>query len=89
MVVAVAYGTGKTRTALATDLPATNFDFIANLPAGNNEALQREVRKTFGVVAKNEMLGTRGAAPAGQNARGRRLERRHRRYRQLLGKLGI
>ena len=57
-VVAVAYGTGKTRTALATDLPATNFDFIANLPAGNNEALQREVRKTFGVVAENETRPT-------------------------------
>ena len=51
-IIGVAYGTGKARVTSAVELPATNFDYIANLPAGNNEALQREVRKTFGVVAE-------------------------------------
>jgi uncharacterized protein (TIGR03435 family) len=53
-VIAVAYGTGKARVTSDVDLPATNFDYIASLPGGNNAALQREVRETFGLVAKYE-----------------------------------
>ena len=35
-----------------------DYDFIANLADGNQEALQRVVRQKFGVVAKWEMLET-------------------------------
>lgn len=58
-VIAVAYGFGtSSRTVPATELPAGRYDFIANLPSGNMAALQREITKTFGVVAKPETRPT-------------------------------
>jgi len=58
-VVNAAYGCElPDRVVLATSLPDGNYDFIANLPHGNQEALQRVIRQKFGVVAKWKMLET-------------------------------
>jgi uncharacterized protein (TIGR03435 family) len=58
-VVNAAYGCElPDRVVLTTSLPDGNYDFIANLPEGNQEALQRVIRQKFGVVAKWEMLET-------------------------------
>ena len=59
IVVNAAYGCElPDRVVLTTSLPDGNYDFIANLPEGNHEALQRVIRRKFGVVAKWEMLET-------------------------------
>jgi uncharacterized protein (TIGR03435 family) len=59
IVVTAAYGCElPDRVVLTTSLPDGNYDFIANLPEGNHEALQRVIRQQFGVVAKWEMLET-------------------------------
>lgn len=58
-VVRAAYGSeNDERLVLATTLPAGDYDFIANLPDGNQEALQRVLRQKFGVTAKWEMMET-------------------------------
>jgi uncharacterized protein (TIGR03435 family) len=47
------------RVILTTNLPSDKFyDFIASLPSGNDEALQQEIKRRFGVVAKREMIAT-------------------------------
>jgi uncharacterized protein (TIGR03435 family) len=58
-LVSAAYGFATTsRTILATRLPEDRYDYIASLTNGNMEALQGEVRKKFGVVAKVEVRET-------------------------------
>jgi uncharacterized protein (TIGR03435 family) len=58
-VVAMAYGFDTpARTILAATLPEGRYDFIASLPQGNAEALQREVKRQFGVVARRERRET-------------------------------
>ena len=58
-VVSAAYGFDTpARTILATTLPEGRYDFIASLPQGNAEALQREVKRQFGVVARQERRET-------------------------------
>jgi uncharacterized protein (TIGR03435 family) len=58
-VVAAAYGFDTpARTILSTKLPEGRFDFIASLASGNFEALQREVKRQFGVVGKVETCET-------------------------------
>lgn len=54
-VVAAAYGSDAARTYYSAGLPKRAYDFIASLPAGNQEALQREVKARFGVTGKMEM----------------------------------
>jgi uncharacterized protein (TIGR03435 family) len=51
-VVAAAYRKTSARTILSAKLPAGRYDYIASLTNGNPEALQREVRRKFGVVGK-------------------------------------
>ena len=53
-VVGAAYGKTSARTILSAELPRGKYDYIASLPTGNAEALQREVRKKFGVVGRIE-----------------------------------
>jgi uncharacterized protein (TIGR03435 family) len=58
-VVGAAYGFyWDTRIVLLTPLPDDSYDFIASLPSGNREALQMEIRRKFGVLAKREMVKT-------------------------------
>jgi uncharacterized protein (TIGR03435 family) len=58
-VVASAYGfVTSARVVFNAELPTNRFDYIACLPDGasaNEAALQREVKKRFGVVGKTEM----------------------------------
>ena len=59
LVIQAAYGfTPHTRIILPNELPEGSYDFIASLPDGNAEALQREVKRKFGVIAKRETLET-------------------------------
>ena len=46
------------RTILSTELPKDKYDFIASLPSGNAEALQQEIKKQFGVIARHETIET-------------------------------
>ncbi len=59
-IVQTAYGFGyMARTILATELPKNKYyDFMASLPSGNAEALQQEIEKQFGVVARRETIET-------------------------------
>ena len=58
-VVRAAYGCDLSdRFVLTTSLPDGRYDFIANQPDGNQEVLQRVLRKKLGVTAKWEMLET-------------------------------
>ncbi len=61
-VVASAYGyITPARVIFSTDLPSGRYDYIACLPGGedaNEQALQAEVRRKFGVVGK---IATRDA----------------------------
>jgi uncharacterized protein (TIGR03435 family) len=57
-VVAAAYGATSARTILTTDLPIGRYDYIACLAQGNAEALQREVRRKFGVSGRIETRAT-------------------------------
>jgi len=52
----VAYGAA--RTLVLAPIPKTEYDFIANLTAGSDEALQREVKARFGVVGRFETVET-------------------------------
>jgi uncharacterized protein (TIGR03435 family) len=53
-LVGIAYGTGPSRMVLPADLPAGSYDYLATLPDHQNEALQAELKKQFGVVAHRE-----------------------------------
>ena len=58
-VVGVAYGADTpARIIVATPLLEGKYDFIASLPQGNAEALQQEVKRQFGVVARSEKRET-------------------------------
>jgi uncharacterized protein (TIGR03435 family) len=46
------------RTILTTNLPAGKFDLIANLPQNSREALQREVKRQFGLSGSRRSYET-------------------------------
>jgi uncharacterized protein (TIGR03435 family) len=53
-VIAAAYQTAECRLVFRTgSKPGGRYDFIANLPAGNEEALQREIESQFHLVAEH------------------------------------
>ncbi len=39
-------------------IPAGQYDFISNLPDGQSEALQRAIKRKFGLVGRREMIET-------------------------------
>lgn len=53
-----AYGIDWARTLCKVQLPSGNFDFIANLPNGSAEALQREIERKFGLKTERETRET-------------------------------
>jgi len=58
-LVSAAYGFATTaRTIPATGLPEGRYDYIASLTNGNAEALQQEVKREFGVIARIETRET-------------------------------
>lgn len=57
-IVSSAYGQSDERTVFLTKVPSGKFDYIANLPSGNKEALQKEIKRKFGLVAQRETRDT-------------------------------
>jgi uncharacterized protein (TIGR03435 family) len=57
-IVQAAYGGPAGRMILSTDLPPGRYDYIANLARNSDEALQREIKKKFGVAGKWETRET-------------------------------
>jgi uncharacterized protein (TIGR03435 family) len=59
-VVKAAYNFNQmsTRVIVSAELPKGTYDFIASLPDGNEKALQQEVRRVFGVVARRQTIVT-------------------------------
>jgi uncharacterized protein (TIGR03435 family) len=57
-IVILAYRGKATRTIFLTPMPEEKYDFIANLLSGSSEALQKEVKKQFGVVGRTETVVT-------------------------------
>ena len=53
-----AYRQSSERTILLNKMPQGKYDFIANLPSGNEEALQREIKQQFGLVGRREIRET-------------------------------
>jgi uncharacterized protein (TIGR03435 family) len=54
----VAYGFGPTRMVEPADMPPGSYDYLATLPSRQNEALQDELKKQFGIVAHRETRET-------------------------------
>jgi uncharacterized protein (TIGR03435 family) len=58
-ILEVAYGfRSPARTIISIELPQTEYDFIANLPVGNAEALQQQLKKKFGLIGRIETRET-------------------------------
>ena len=53
-----AYGIHSTQLILNAPIPEGKYDFIANLPNGNAEAGREEIKKTFGLTGRREMIET-------------------------------
>ena len=57
-IVQTAYRVPGARVVVATALPPFRYDFIANLKKGSLEALQQEIKRETGVVARRETRET-------------------------------
>jgi uncharacterized protein (TIGR03435 family) len=53
-----AYHVNWARTVCKVQLPTGNYDFIANLPNGSDEALRREIERKFGLKTERETRET-------------------------------
>ena len=53
-IAAYAYGFPRGRIRFADVYPTNRFDFIATLPKGSREALQRELKSKLGLVGRRE-----------------------------------
>lgn len=57
-IIMAAYGEQSARIVFPAVLPGGYYDFIANLPAGSMEALQRELKIKFGLTGSRQMRNT-------------------------------
>jgi uncharacterized protein (TIGR03435 family) len=57
-IIGNAYGSGFSRTVYLASVPLREYDFIANLPNGSKEALQKEIKKRFGLVGRRQTVET-------------------------------
>ena len=53
-----AYGFDPVCTVVATQLPTGKYDYISNLPSGQQEALKNELKKQLGLTGRREMRDT-------------------------------
>jgi len=53
-LTAHAYEQSQARTIFPKTVPSGSFDFIANLPSGNDDALQNEIKRKFGFTGRRE-----------------------------------
>jgi uncharacterized protein (TIGR03435 family) len=54
----MAYHFSKSQMIVSTAVPEGRYDFISNLSKNQDEALQREIQKQFGVIVRREMIET-------------------------------
>ncbi len=54
-ILQYAYGGSSARTIFPDRVPPGRYDFIANLPSGNEAALQKEIERKFGLVGRREI----------------------------------
>jgi uncharacterized protein (TIGR03435 family) len=57
-VLEMAYGSWQTRMILPTNLPQGKFDYLITLPDHQQEGLQSEIKKEFGLIAHRESRET-------------------------------
>ncbi|HLX71494.1 MAG TPA: TIGR03435 family protein [Verrucomicrobiae bacterium] len=57
-IVSFAYGQSEARTVFLSKVSSNEFDFIANLPSGNEAALQKEIERKFSLTGKRETRDT-------------------------------
>jgi uncharacterized protein (TIGR03435 family) len=57
-IVSSAYSQSEERTVFLAKVPSGEFDFIANLPSGNEAAMQKEIERKFGLIGKLETRDT-------------------------------
>jgi len=57
-ILQAAYGTLTSRMVFPAALPKGRFDFIANLPTGSEQALQKEIEKKFSLLGRKETRRT-------------------------------
>jgi len=57
-IVLATYSVLETRAIFSTALPARKYDFISNVNSPGNAALKEEIKKQFGVVARQETFET-------------------------------
>jgi uncharacterized protein (TIGR03435 family) len=57
-LVDAAYNSTAARTILPNDSPSEKYDFIADLPHGSKEALQREIEKQLRLVGRRRTIKT-------------------------------
>lgn len=53
-----AYGVSPGRIVLPAGFPSASYDYIANLPSGSADALQRKIREVTGFSARREVRDT-------------------------------
>jgi uncharacterized protein (TIGR03435 family) len=54
IIATCAYGFSSARVRFLTEEPTNRYDFVATLPQGSREALQRELKAKFGLVGRRE-----------------------------------
>lgn len=57
-IIKAAFGEQSARIVFPAVLPGGKYDFIANLPAGSMEALQRELKIKFGLTGSRQVRNT-------------------------------
>ncbi len=53
-ILETVYGQSSARTTFLDKAPSGKYDYIANLPSGNEAALQRESKRIFGLIGRRE-----------------------------------
>ncbi len=56
LIVKTAYGSDDLRTIFEAPMPKGLYDYIANPPHGGAQALQKEIKRRFGVVGIRKMI---------------------------------
>jgi uncharacterized protein (TIGR03435 family) len=58
LMAAYGYQFDSGRLIFSAPVPEGRYDFISNLPQGQSEAMQQEIKKQFGLVGRREMIET-------------------------------
>jgi uncharacterized protein (TIGR03435 family) len=58
LMAAYGYQFNAGQLIFSVPVPQGQYDFICNLPKGQNEALQQEIKKKFGLIGRRETIET-------------------------------